>query len=107
MPESEMNPKPEPLYKLTSDGPVRAAVWLNKSQATQDEYFTVSFYRHYKDKQEQWKTTTSFRPQDLPSIALLAEKAQKLIQNELTARQGVQQKVAPGPEVDHGPEIDL
>jgi hypothetical protein len=107
MPENEMNSKPEPLYKLSGDGPVRAAVWLNKSQTTQEEYFTVSFYRYYRDKQEQWKTTTSFRAQDLPSIAQLAEKAQKLIQNEQTARQGVQHKVAPSPELDHGPEIDL
>ena len=106
MAANEPSAKREPLYKLTSEGSVRAAIWVNTNQATQEEYFTVSFYRSYRDKSSEWKTSTSFRPQDLAGVMQLAEKAQNIIQHELTARKGQQQQAQPGLEADCEPEID-
>jgi hypothetical protein len=107
MADNEPNGKREPIYKLTSDGSPRAAIWLNKNQTTQEEYFTASFYRSYRDKQGQWQTSTSFRAQDLPGLMQLAEKAHNLIQNELSSLQGQAQQSEPHQTPNAEPEIDL
>lgn len=102
MSENQPNPKPEPLFKLAGDGPVRAAVWLNTNQTTGEDYLSVSLYRTYRDKQGQWKTSTSFRPQDLASVSDLAIKADNLIQQKLTAMNCPEDR----PEADPEPECE-
>lgn len=54
-------------------GAVKADTWENKSQEGQS-FFTVSVQRSYKDKQDQWQTTTSFRINDLPKLILVLQK---------------------------------
>jgi hypothetical protein len=107
MTDNQANGKREPIHKLTGEGSLRAAIWLNKNQTTQEEYFTASFYRSYRDKQGQWQTSTSFRPHELPALMQLTERAYSLIQNELGARQGQGQRSAPGQEPSTDPEIEL
>src|SRR5262249_54530616 len=97
--DNRPNGKREPVYKLTSNGSARAAIWLNKNQTTQEEYFTASFYRSYRDPEGTWQTSTSFRAQDLPGLLQLAEQAHNLIQNELSIRQG------PGPRSEPRPQL--
>jgi hypothetical protein len=110
MAENQQNAKREPLHKLRTDGSVRAAIWANTNQATQEEYRTVSFYRSYRDKSGEWRTSTSFRPQDLPGLMQLAEQAHDILHQEQSARQGRQQEEQPPqpePDVDAGPEAEF
>jgi hypothetical protein len=109
MADNEPTAKREPRYKLRTDGSVRAAIWSNTNQATQEEYRTVSFYRSYRDKSGEWRTSTSFRQQDLSGLMQLAEQAQDILQQEQNARQGRQQEQQPPrpePDPDPGPEME-
>ena len=59
-------------------GAISATVWLNKGhKATgeETEYRTISIERSYTDKEGNWQSTNSFRVNDLPKVALLAQKA--------------------------------
>lgn len=102
----QANAKPQPLYKLTTEGAARAAIWLNQKGATQEEYFTVSFYRCYRDRQGQWQNSYSFRPQDLEGVNELAERAQAIIRHEQSLRQGRERQAGHGPEANRGPEVE-
>jgi len=65
--------------KKFSTGAIQAAVWKNdgKSFKTGEpvEFNTVSLQRSYKDKQGNWKSTSSMRLNDLPRAALVLQKA--------------------------------
>src|SRR5262249_13167087 len=109
MADNQQNGKREPLHKLRTDGSVRAAIWSNTNQTTQEEYRTVSFYRSYRDKAREWKTSTSFRPQALSGLMRRAAQAQNILQHEQTARQGQQKEhepPQPEPDTVSGPEMD-
>ena len=59
-------------------GAISATVWLNRGQKAtgeETEYRTVSLERSYTDKEGNWQSTNSFRVNDLPKVALLAQKA--------------------------------
>jgi hypothetical protein len=59
-------------------GLVKAAVWKNtrKDKAGQEfEAVSVRVERRYQDKDGKWQSTSSFRPNDLPRLALVAQKA--------------------------------
>lgn len=67
--------KPEKKFKA---GGISATVWLNKSQTKNGQamqYKTVVIERSYKDNNNEWKNTKSFRVNDLPKVALLINKA--------------------------------
>lgn len=54
-------------------GRIRAAVWLNQS-GQGDAWYSVTVTRSYKDGDE-WKDTTSYRRDDLPLVAKVADLA--------------------------------
>jgi hypothetical protein len=54
-------------------GPVRATVWANESET--GTWFSVSFSRLYKDKDDKWQDSTSFSREDLPLLIKAADKA--------------------------------
>jgi hypothetical protein len=59
-------------------GAISATVWKNETKSKTGEdiaYYTVSIERSYKDKNDQWQTTQSFRVNDLPRLALVVNKA--------------------------------
>lgn len=67
--------KPEKEFRA---GAVRASVWKNtrKDKAGQPfEALSVRVERRYQDKEGEWQSTSSFRPNDLPRLALVAQKA--------------------------------
>lgn len=70
MPEGN---KPEKKFRA---GAVSATIWKNtgKKDGDEFEYRTVSIDRNYKDGDD-WKTTNSFRVNDLPKLANVANKA--------------------------------
>ena len=60
-------------------GAISATVWLNQGQNKNTgeltNYKTISLQRGYKDKNDQWQNTTSFRINDLPRAALVLRQA--------------------------------
>ena len=71
----------KPEKKIRAGG-ITATVWQNTGQNKSGEpvtYRTISLERNYKDKNDEWKSTNSFRINDLPKVALVAQKAYEYI----------------------------
>ena len=67
--------KPE---KKFSAGAIAATIWQNQGKSRTGEtvaYRTISLQRSYKDKDGTWKSTNSFRVNDLPRAAVVLQKA--------------------------------
>ncbi len=65
------NNKPAHQIRLSA---IRAAIWLNVSEKTGENWFTVTVTRSYRDK-EQLKDTSTFRRDDLPIVSKVVEMA--------------------------------
>ncbi|MBD3303952.1 hypothetical protein GF343_02315 [Candidatus Woesearchaeota archaeon] len=66
--------RPEKKFKA---GAVSATIWKNEGQNNGKSFVfhTISLTRGYKDKQGEWKNSSSLRPGDLPKAALVLGKA--------------------------------
>ena len=65
-----------PRLKLSA-GAIKATVWDNNGKNSQGEdtsYQTISLERVYQDKSGKWKSTNSFRVNDLPKVSLMMDK---------------------------------
>ena len=62
-------------------GAVSATVWQNsvEKDGQLSSYSSVSLDRVYKDKEGNWQNTNSFRANDLPKLALVAQKAYEFV----------------------------
>jgi len=62
-------------------GAITATVWQNSAEkdGQQTSYSTVNLERSYKDKEGNWQSTNSFRLNDLPKLALVAQKAYEFV----------------------------
>ncbi|MBT5022004.1 hypothetical protein HOK51_10240 [Candidatus Woesearchaeota archaeon] len=71
-----MDEKVSPLKRFKI-GAINASIWSNIGQkdGKEFEFKTVSFERRYKDKDGEWKSTSSLRPSDLPKASLVLNKA--------------------------------
>lgn len=64
--------------KRFSTGVVSATVWKNQGKTKAGEetsYNTISLQRRYRDKNDEWQSTNSFRINDLPKAMLVLNKA--------------------------------
>ncbi|MDP2749364.1 MAG: hypothetical protein Q8O89_00860 [Nanoarchaeota archaeon] len=65
--------------KKIKAGAVNATIWKNQAKTNNGNgdgsFFTVAIDRRYKDKDGKWQSTTSFRVNDLPRVALVMQKA--------------------------------
>ena len=64
--------------KKFSTGVISATIWNNQAKLKNGqpaEYKTISLQRRYKDKSDQWQSTTHLRVNDLPKAALVLNKA--------------------------------
>ena len=63
--------------KKFRSGAIAATIWANS--AVRDNkpvtYKTISIQRSYKDKNDEWQNTESFRTSDLPRAILVLQKA--------------------------------
>ena len=59
-------------------GGVTATVWKGISPKG-NTYFNVQLGRSYKDKDNNWKTTSSFRESDVPKAMVLLQKAYEYV----------------------------
>jgi len=62
-------------------GAISATIWLNKTErdGKEVEYTTISFERSYKDKNDEWQTTSHLRINDLPKAQLVLQKAYEFL----------------------------
>ena len=58
-------------------GAVKAAIWHNETD--NGSRFNVTFSRSYRDSEGNWKSTSSFRRDDLLVVAKLADRAHSRI----------------------------
>ena len=58
-------------------GAVKAAIWRNETD--NGARFNVTFSRSYKDSEGEWKSTSSFRRDDLLVLAKIAARAHSRI----------------------------
>jgi len=68
----------QPPIKEFRAGTIVAAIWRDHGGSNGKRYpqFSIRVQKRYRDeKSGQWKTTTYFRPDDLPKLALVAGKA--------------------------------
>jgi hypothetical protein len=65
------NAKP-PVARLRI-GLVNASIW--ERTANEDNFYSVSFERRYRDAQGNWQSTHSYSADDLLSLAKLADQA--------------------------------
>jgi len=62
-------------------GAVSATVWKNEREINEQlrVVFNVNIERNYRDRDDNWQTTNSFNLNDLPKVALVAQKAYEYI----------------------------
>ncbi len=72
--------QPEKKFRA---GAISATVWLNHGQSKKTgettSYRTISLQRGYKDKNDQWQNTNSFRVNDLPRGAVVLKQAYEFL----------------------------
>ncbi len=59
-------------------GGVQVAIWENQGKEG-NSFYTVSFDKRYKDKNDEWKSSNSLTKNDLPKAILALQKAYEFI----------------------------
>ena len=68
-----------PIKKFQVGG-ISVAVWENESTTPEGSaYQTVSLQKRFKDKNDEWKSSNSFRASDLPKAILALQKAYEFV----------------------------
>lgn len=79
--EKQTVAKAQPPVKKFRAGNVTASVW--KKDVVKDKktftFYTTTIERSYKDKDEEWKTTSSFEKDDLQKVMLVSRLAQEFL----------------------------
>ncbi len=67
--------------KKINAGAIVATVWKNQGNGKSGTFpfYSVQLERRYKDKDGEWKSTNSFRANDLPKAELVISKAFEFI----------------------------
>jgi hypothetical protein len=71
MEEAEQRDKNRPLNTYSANG-IQVVVWQNEGQ--NGPYITASPQRRYRDTEGNWKTSKTFRLNDLPMLAEVLSK---------------------------------
>ncbi len=75
-----------PIKKIAV-GRIQVAVWENEGKEGRN-YYSVSFDKRYKDKNDEWKSSNSLRANDIPKAVLALEKAYEFLSLKETGQQG-------------------
>ena len=68
----------KPVKEFRSKGLIKASIWENEGQNNKGEtviYYSVNIEKSYKDKDGNWKTSSTYFREDLPRVQLVAFKA--------------------------------
>ena len=62
-------------------GAISATVWKNtvEKEGTTFDFRTLSLERNYKDKQDEWQSTSTLRVNDIPKAVLVLNKAYEFL----------------------------
>jgi hypothetical protein len=72
--------------------PVEAAIWRNRNTEG-DPFYAVTFARVYRDREGQWKSSSSFNTDDLLTLAKAADLAHsKIVELRVADRQANEPK---------------
>ena len=66
--------------KTIRSGPVKIAIWENKSE--RGVRFGITVQRLYKDEAGKWQTTTSFNSADIPHLVFASQRADMWIHDQ-------------------------
>lgn len=74
--ENQTDEKNRPVAKFGA-GTITATHWNNKTEKDGREinFTTVKLERSYKDKEDEWQSTSSLREDDLPKAILVLQKS--------------------------------
>ena len=77
-----MSSPPQPPEKEFRAGAICASIW--RKEVTHNgrkwQEYSIRIQKRYKDERSgEWKTTTYFRPEDMPKLALVADKAYEYV----------------------------
>lgn len=66
--------KPEKKYR---SGGVVATIWKNEKEkdGKKMEFYTINIERSYKDKNDEWATTNSYKSNDLHKVISVCQKS--------------------------------
>ena len=80
MEKTNSTQKTQPEKKFRA-GAISATIWQNniEKDGKLASFNSVSLERVYKDKEGNWQTTCNFRANDLPKLALVAQKAYEYV----------------------------
>jgi hypothetical protein len=87
--DSAMRNQPEKKFRA---GAISATVWQNAGQrkdGTVTSFNTISFERGYKDKEGNWKSTSSLRIADIPKAVVVLSKAYEYLVMKQSASETV------------------
>lgn len=73
--ERKMNKMTNPPIKKFKVGSVEVALWENES--TKGKFLSSTLNRSFKDQNGEWKTTSSFRVNDIPCAVMALQEAFK------------------------------
>lgn len=65
-----------PLQKISVGG-ISAAIWQNEKNG--QTFYSVSLDKRYKTPNNEWKSTASLKPTDLPKAILALQKAYEFV----------------------------
>jgi hypothetical protein len=71
-----------PVKQIRSINGLSASIWKRKTKEG-EVYYTASIDRSYKDKDDKWQRTSTFRHDELLIVGKLAAKAEAIIDNLL------------------------
>jgi len=86
-----MSSESERPHHEISAPPVYAAIWRKRMTSSGRRFFDfdVRIQKRYKDERSgEWKTTSFFRPQDLPKLALVASRCFEYLSLRESDRRG-------------------
>jgi hypothetical protein len=84
------NEKKLPEKKFRA-GAISATIWQNEGQrkdGTVASFNTISFERGYKDKEGNWKSTSSLRTSDIPRAVVVLSKAYEYLVMKQSSQAG-------------------
>ncbi len=73
--------KPRPVQEFRGLNNIKVAVWKREHEGR--VYYTYGAERSYRDKHDNWKSTSSFSPEEWDVVHALLEKASSYVATAL------------------------
>jgi len=66
----------QPIMKFKA-GAIEATIWENEMEKEGRKFlqYSISILRNFQDKEQKWRSTSSYNANDLPKVTLVSQKA--------------------------------